>query len=213
MEPTARPSTFLTIPMILMLVFAAVGGFFVGRSESMFDRSAETGADGERTPEESGATPQPDVLPKDPLDPPATPRTAPGMANRMGDRYWYLPYAVTNEEQGLAFVEAYERALESEGPPPDPLKVPEGKGAGGRDELYRVHAGVSDLFIEDINEPEESAVASSDIPLLIAQPLPGANGSNVLYLDGHVEFVPWGEFPITKPFIDALSELDPPERA
>lgn len=152
-------------------------------------------------------------LPEDPLAPPAMKRTAPGMVNLLGDAYWYLPYAVINEKQGLAFVEAYKEALLKEEEPPRRLDVPEGHGAGGSGKLYRLQSGVTDMFIRDINNPAASAVSTSEIPVMVAQPKPGESGANVLFMDGHVEFVNWGEFPVTKPFINALAKLDPPEYA
>lgn len=47
------------------------------------------------------------------------------------------------------------------------------------------------------------------IPLLIERPELHGDGGHVLYLDGHVEFVPYpGKFPMTKEYIAALRVLD-----
>jgi prepilin-type processing-associated H-X9-DG protein len=149
--------------------------------------------------------------PGDVLGPPHLERTAPGVANVLGDRYWYLPYAVTNEKMGLAFLEAYADVLAEGERPPESLEVPEGYGAGGGSRIYRLQRGVTDMFIRDINNPAATAVTTSQIPVMIAQPGPGADGANVLFMDGHIEFVPMGEFPVTQKFLKGLRELDPPE--
>jgi len=76
--------------------------------------------------------------------------------------------------------------------------------AGGKT-AYRLREGVERFFISDINNPAASAQAQSDIAVMWDQPstdidefnhIPG--GGNVLYMDGHVEFVryPSDEHPI-----------------
>jgi len=71
--------------------------------------------------------------------------------------------------------------------------------------LYRLREGIERFFITDINNPAGSAKAQSEVPViydqLSTQPdefnhIPG--GSNVLFMDGHVEFIKYpGEWPIT----------------
>jgi prepilin-type N-terminal cleavage/methylation domain-containing protein/prepilin-type processing-associated H-X9-DG protein len=77
--------------------------------------------------------------------------------------------------------------------------------------LYRLREGIERFFITDINNPAGSAVAQSETPIMwdawadrrwegyIGSPTSGSaavqvfnhvpGGSNVLYMDGHVEFV------------------------
>ena len=71
-----------------------------------------------------------------------------------------------------------------------------GTQAGGGDVLYRLRRGIERFLITDINNPAASARAASEIPVmwdhLTAKKgnfahAPG--GINVLYLDGHVEFL------------------------
>ncbi len=99
--------------------------------------------------------------------------------------------------------------------------VPVQRGTGGGRTLYRVRDGIERFFITDINNPAGSAKSQSSIPVYfdtIANTLdfsekdnrtayigerfnhvPG--GSNVLYMDGHVEFVKYpGSYPIV-PFV------------
>ena len=70
-----------------------------------------------------------------------------------------------------------------------------GNGNGGGDTILRLKEGVERFMITDINNPAGSAQAQSTIDIYndanLTQPeyfnhLPG--GSNILYLDGHVEF-------------------------
>ncbi len=94
--------------------------------------------------------------------------------------------------------------------------------AGGR-KLYRLREGIERFFITDINNPAGSAQSQSSIPMMadglasavVSNPnaanpgtklqamansfnhLPG--GSNVLFMDGHVEFHKYpGKYPVTQ---------------
>lgn len=125
------------------------------------------------------------------------------------DHHWYLPYAVVNEDQALAMAEALKSAAAAGNPLPDKLPVPEGRGAAERDMLFRTEPGVWRFYTTDINNPE-SGLNDADIPVVITPPAPGARSSEVLYLDGHLESVPVGRFPLSQPFLDALAEIDPP---
>jgi prepilin-type processing-associated H-X9-DG protein len=85
-------------------------------------------------------------------------------------------------------------------------------------DAYRLREGVERFFITDINNPAGSAMAQSELAVMFDQMsdsvdefnhIPG--GSNVLYMDGHVEFLRYpsgeantnpfaGEFPVTVAF-------------
>lgn len=79
----------------------------------------------------------------------------------------------------------------------------QGYGNGGSDTLYRLREGIERFLVTDINNPAQSAQAQSSLPIMwdniAARPgggigynhVPG--GCNVLYLDGHVAFVRYGE--------------------
>jgi prepilin-type N-terminal cleavage/methylation domain-containing protein/prepilin-type processing-associated H-X9-DG protein len=79
--------------------------------------------------------------------------------------------------------------------------------------LYRLREGVERFFVTDINNPAGSALAQSQLPImwdLVSTDVTEFNhvpgGSNVLYLDGHVEFVRFpGEFPVTRAFAGVIS--------
>jgi prepilin-type processing-associated H-X9-DG protein len=87
------------------------------------------------------------------------------------------------------------------------MKQAQNKGtqAGGGDTLFRLKEGVARFLITDINNPAGSNFAESAVPVMWDHVttatkdfnhVPG--GANVLYLDGHVEFVKYpGEPPLT----------------
>jgi prepilin-type N-terminal cleavage/methylation domain-containing protein/prepilin-type processing-associated H-X9-DG protein len=88
-------------------------------------------------------------------------------------------------------------------------------GTGGGDTHMRIREGIERFMITNINNPAGSAMAQSELPVMwdyvggalgpgwsVTQyfnHLPG--GSNVLYMDGHVEFqrYPGGKFPANPP--------------
>jgi prepilin-type processing-associated H-X9-DG protein len=81
-------------------------------------------------------------------------------------------------------------------------------GNGGSNTIYRLREGIERFLITNINNPAGSAVAQSEIPVYwdwvrggettqYFNHVPG--GSNVLYLDGHVEFQRYpGRWPAVK---------------
>jgi prepilin-type N-terminal cleavage/methylation domain-containing protein/prepilin-type processing-associated H-X9-DG protein len=87
---------------------------------------------------------------------------------------------------------------------------------GGSRTLYFLREGVERFMITDINNPAASAVAQSEMAVYFDQFGPGDNirwsnhvpgGSNVLYMDGHVEFMKYPDkYPLSKTFM-AIFEL------
>lgn len=78
-------------------------------------------------------------------------------------------------------------------------------GNGGSNTVYRLRDGIERFVITDINNPAGATKAQSDVfvmwDLVMSDPIefnhiPG--GANVLYMDGHVEFVRYpGDAPLT----------------
>ena len=73
-----------------------------------------------------------------------------------------------------------------------------GEGNGGGNTVYRLREGVERFLITDINNPAASAMAQSEVWIMLDQIGTGAavplfnhvpGGCNVLYMDGHVEFM------------------------
>jgi prepilin-type N-terminal cleavage/methylation domain-containing protein/prepilin-type processing-associated H-X9-DG protein len=92
-------------------------------------------------------------------------------------------------------------------------------GNGRSDMIFRLREGIERTLITDINNPGASASAQSHIAVMwdtvSTQPagsgvdfnhVPG--GANVLYLDGHVDFVQYpGAFPVSKGFAELSSQF------
>jgi prepilin-type N-terminal cleavage/methylation domain-containing protein/prepilin-type processing-associated H-X9-DG protein len=78
---------------------------------------------------------------------------------------------------------------------------------------YRLREGIERFFITDINNPAASAMAQSELAVQwdIISPeakhfnhVPG--GANVLYMDGHVQFIRYpGDHPINRAFISIMN--------
>jgi len=96
----------------------------------------------------------------------------------------------------------------------EPPQIAHGNGGGST--LYRLREGVERFLITDINNPAGSAMSQSSVVVLMDivsgtntggkntamsvdkfNHIPG--GSNVLFMDGHVEFIKYpGKFPLTE---------------
>ena len=142
--------------------------------------------------------------------------------------YVYLPWATTSNEEFATVVEAVEACRLEGGAPSLAMEDADndlkatgnnityggititGTGSSGGPILYRLREGIERFLITDINNPASSAQAQSEVPVmfdLIASGkhishfnhIPG--GSNILYMDGHVNFMRYPDvFPIT-PFL------------
>jgi prepilin-type processing-associated H-X9-DG protein len=94
-----------------------------------------------------------------------------------------------------------------------------GTQAGGGNMIFRLRDGIERFLITDINNPAASAKAVSEIPLIWDHAstktidfshVPG--GGNVLYLDGHAEFLiyPSDRFPFTEDSARTLGRYGKP---
>ena len=93
-----------------------------------------------------------------------------------------------------------------------PGLVGAGYGNGGSDTIYRLREGIERFMITDINNPAASAQAQSEIQIMCDlstvtpdqfNHIPG--GSNMLYLDGHVEFIRYpGEGFVSRPMANVV---------
>jgi prepilin-type N-terminal cleavage/methylation domain-containing protein/prepilin-type processing-associated H-X9-DG protein len=92
--------------------------------------------------------------------------------------------------------------------------LPEGSGNGGGTTVYRLREGIERFLITDINNPGATAQAQSTVFVYFDvvsanaadfNHVPG--GSNVLYLDGHVDFLryPNEKAPVTRATATAFS--------
>lgn len=89
-----------------------------------------------------------------------------------------------------------------------------GNGNGGADTVYRLREGIERFLITDVNNPGSSAQAQSQIFVMwdnVATDVARFNhvpgGSNVLYMDGHVGFVPYPGPPPVDRVLAAIMHL------
>ncbi len=87
-------------------------------------------------------------------------------------------------------------------------------GNGNGDSIYRLREGIERFLITNINDPAASASAQSEVFIMFDQiavdpagynHVPG--GSNVLYLDGHVEFIRYIQGGSPAPVNQGVAEL------
>ena len=83
---------------------------------------------------------------------------------------------------------------------------------------YRLREGIERFFITDINNPAAGNRAQTEIPVMVDDisaihldnfnHMPG--GSNILYMDGHVEYIryPGGSIPMCRGWITLMATLE-----
>ena len=98
------------------------------------------------------------------------------------------------------------------------ITVSDTVGNGGSNKVYRLREGVERFMITDINNPGASAQAQSTVWIMLDNLSAGVTsfnhipgGSNVLYMDGHVEFLRYeqeGDGPVNGPMASTMTLLD-----
>jgi prepilin-type processing-associated H-X9-DG protein len=80
--------------------------------------------------------------------------------------------------------------------------------------VFPLREGVERHLMRDINGPAPSHLNQWPIPVLLEiatwkykDSVDDFKGTNVLYMDGHVEFVPLGTFPVLPSILDALNGI------
>ncbi|MDZ4858111.1 MAG: prepilin-type N-terminal cleavage/methylation domain-containing protein [Candidatus Hydrogenedentes bacterium] len=132
--------------------------------------------------------------------------------------YIYLPYAVATEENLMFLWDELNRHMAETDDMDfmkDDLFFPGGHGAAGTDAFFRTTVGVNRQFVADVNNPSSSAVSDTEIPVMFdAVSIDGELvmnhfvpfGGNVLYLDGHVEWMQLKDDGLKPPFTPLLVE-------
>ena len=100
-------------------------------------------------------------------------------------------------------------SIESGGTFEEDLPVPESAGVGIT-QLLRLREGIERHYIDDMSDPAAAASIQSQIPVMFErEPFHITPGINVLFMDGHVEFVKMEmQFPAQQWFLDALAQLE-----
>ena len=124
-----------------------------------------------------------------------------------GISYNYLGWVIMNDDEVNAAYELVIPLLAGTISPDEDFSI-EGNPVIGDHTFYRLREGIERFRIEDINNPAATATAQSEVPVqwdwIGVDPatfnhVPG--GCNVLYLDGHVEFITYPDkFPVTATF-------------
>lgn len=101
-----------------------------------------------------------------------------------------------------------QKALDCDVGPNPIMNLIEGHGNGGGDTVYRLREGVERFVVQDIADPSATAMSQSEVFVMLDALGTGGNidlfnhvpgGCNVLYLDGHVEFVKYpGRAPVNE---------------
>ena len=82
--------------------------------------------------------------------------------------------------------------------------------------IYRLREGIERFLITDINNPAGSAIAQSEVPVMwdaISKDISEFNhipaGCNVLFMDGHVEFIKYpGKFPVVEDYAKLMNVVN-----
>jgi prepilin-type processing-associated H-X9-DG protein len=116
----------------------------------------------------------------------------------------HMPYMMTRDADGFLGVTDQD------------ITVTEGSGNGGGKTIHRTAQGLERFLVTDINNPSSSAKSQSDMFVMYDNVsrassqfnhVPG--GSNVLYMDGHVEFVKYpGKPPLNKKMSSIMRMFD-----
>jgi len=148
-----------------------------------------------------------------------------GPASPFDDQsYFYLGYAVLNDDDVESFAQAYRERLAE-------IEKPEGRAfhedlvvqIGGRTRvLHRLREGVENVLLAESAAPTDEVAATAriqnEIPVLIERDLGGhieyledsatpIRVAKVLYMSGDVRFVPSGKWPVTEKTQRILAEL------
>ena len=119
------------------------------------------------------------------------------------ENYAYLGYVIPDQATLERFATAYQQQIAAGGDFTGNLLE-------GEDTIYRIREGIERFLITDINNPAQTAHAQFKLPVLVEWPdnHVGVRGGNVLYMDGHVEWIDYpGKFPMTEEAIAVLIEL------
>jgi prepilin-type processing-associated H-X9-DG protein len=130
-------------------------------------------------------------------------RKTPGPELLDNGSYYYLGYAILTIEDLRAFSNAYKAHIAANQPFEEDMDTPNGK-------LHRLREGVERFLITDLNNPAASAMMQSRIPVLIEPPEHSPAGGNILFMDGHVEFMKYvkkNNFPMDEETMDILKSL------
>lgn len=129
--------------------------------------------------------------------------------------YVYLGYAVTSKEELETFFQCYKERIAAGLPFNEDLPAPPGRGSGGGDKILRLRQGAESAYIKNWADYRDGSTArltaQAHIPILIERPgnHEKPRGINVLYMDGHAEFLKYpGEWPATPGTFSTIEAIE-----
>lgn len=140
--------------------------------------------------------------------------------------YFYLAFALYDDKDVGLFADEYRKRIRHRRSMDDEIELPEGVYAyegiplgNPQDRIYRMRPTLSRFLILYIDMPTSRDLSpwgnpytelDGTIPVLVERPENHETpGGHVLYMDGHVEFIPYpGSWPMTEQTIAILNELD-----
>jgi len=125
-------------------------------------------------------------------------------------KYIYLSHAVTNEQEGLALLDAYRTAVETNRSFQDSLPAEAGGGTCGADQFYRLRNDLQQNLTQDGVTIPEGMDLSQSVPVLFERPHGEKDkGAWVVPMNRRPVWVPYpGPFPMTERFIKAIEALE-----
>jgi len=127
-----------------------------------------------------------------------------------GISYVYLGWLIMNDAEITAAAELVVKLVNGEMLPDQDYSVEDNLYVGDHT-FYRLREGIERFMVTDINNPAATAVAQSEVPVQwdwLGVTAAGFNhvpgGCNVLFMDGHVEFIKYAspsdpdDFPVTE---------------
>ena len=144
--------------------------------------------------------------------------------------YMYLPYAIYGDRQAFALFSMLEDMmfglyyfpLDYAAFMDDDIALPPefwGWGPGNGNTLFRLRQGIERFFITDINNPDRTVVSETQLPVMfdmirtdLSDFSHAPGGGNIMYMDGHVEFVRYpdyrGRIPYTRFFVELTNTIE-----
>lgn len=122
--------------------------------------------------------------------------------------YHYLGYALASDDEAMAFLESYPGFIDQGVDFTQDLPAPTGRGSFGRDVFLRLREDVCrDSGVDSGELPVMFDASDSSGNMTVFNHVPG--GANVLFMDGHAEFM-WfpQDFPLSPAFQETLAALD-----